>query len=128
MVLGMPLIANKTKICDSCLARNQTRKLYPDRISYRATRPLELLPGDLCGLISPCTPAGSRYMFLLVDDMSRYTWCYILKSKDQVFYTFKKFKALVEKQIGFSIGTFGTNRGGEFTSKEFNDWCDSNAI
>lgn len=128
MVRGMPVVNHPSNICDCCLIGKQTQKPYPTKAMYRATRPLELLHGDLCGHITPSTPGGCRYMFLIVDDFSRYMWCFLLKSKDQAFETFKRFKAFIEKDLSLKIGTFRTDRGGEFTSTEFNDWCENNAI
>ena len=39
------------------------------------------------------------------------------KEKLKVFNTFKKFKALVEKQNGYDIKAMRSNKGGEFTFK-----------
>lgn len=50
-------------------------------------------------------------------------WVYMLKYKDQALEMFKRFKALVEKEAKDTIKTLRTDRGGEFTSKEFNDFC-----
>lgn len=52
---------------------------------------------DLCGPISPMTPAGNRYFLLLVDDFSRMMWVFMLKTKDEALSAFKKFKVLVKK-------------------------------
>lgn len=41
---------------------------------------------------------------------------------------FKKFKSLVEKEIGNVICCLRTDRGGEFTSSDFNEYCSSNGI
>jgi transposase InsO family protein len=37
--------------------------------------------------------------------------------------TFKSFKNAVEKESGLSIAGLRTDRGGEFTSKEFTEFC-----
>lgn len=128
MVKGMPNIKHQSQICESCLVGKQTRNPYPHATSYRATRPSELVHGDLCGLISPQTVAGNRYIFLLVDDFSRYMWIYLLKNKNEAFSTFKRFKALVENKTEKALKTFRTDRGGEFTSLEFKAYCDTMGI
>jgi hypothetical protein len=46
-------------------------------------------------------------------------WDYFLKSKDEAFDTFKRFKALVENERGCKIKCLMTDRGGEFCSKYF---------
>ncbi|KAJ9544829.1 hypothetical protein OSB04_024536 [Centaurea solstitialis] len=73
---------------------------------------------DLCGPITPSTVAGSRYFMLLVDDYSRYMWVYMIKSKDEAFVTFKRFKVQVEKENSLKVKGLRTDRGGEFTFHE----------
>ena len=41
---------------------------------------------------------------------------------------FKNFKNLVEKETGDFIHCLCTDRGGEFTSHEFNNFCKTNGI
>ncbi|WVZ82883.1 hypothetical protein U9M48_030091 [Paspalum notatum var. saurae] len=70
-------------VCDSCLAGKQWRLAFPIEAKYRATHKLELVHGDLCGLVTPTTPSGNKLFFLLVDDLSRYMWLILLSTKEQ---------------------------------------------
>lgn len=45
-----------------------------------------------------------------------------------MFGAFKKFKELVEKQSGYEIKVLKLDRGGEFTSNEFNKFYESHEI
>ena len=38
--------------------------------------------------MTPATPSGNKYFFLLVDDLSRYMWLTLLKTKDQAMQEF----------------------------------------
>jgi transposase InsO family protein len=51
-----------------------------------------------------------------------------MKTKGQVFNWFQEFKALVENQIRRKIRVPRTDNGGEYTSKEFNDFCAGESI
>lgn len=128
MTIGMPHTVHETSVCEACLAGKQTRKSFPTQTSFRATQALALVYGDLCGPISPPTPANNRYVFVLIDDFSRYMWTILLKEKSEAFDRFKKFKEYVEKQTGSAIKTFRTDRGGEFNSTDFKTFCEENGI
>jgi len=51
-----------------------------------------------------------------------------LKQKSEVFQKFKEFEAAVTNQSGHRIGTLRTDGGGEYVSKEFQDYLVSNGI
>ncbi|KAK8540598.1 hypothetical protein V6N13_027117 [Hibiscus sabdariffa] len=104
------------------------RSSFPKEATSRATEPLQLVHTDVCGPIKPPTFGKSRYFLLFIDDYSRKTWVYFLKQKSEVFGAIKNFKALVEKESGFEIKSLRSDRGGEFTSNEFNDFCKVNGI
>ena len=128
LVLGAPTITLEKEICSSCLLGKQTRHVFPKATIYRAIKRLELIHRDLCGPITPCTSAGNKYIFVLIDDFSRYMWTILLKEKGDAFAKFKNFKALVEKECVEKIQTFRTDRGGEFVSLEFNDFYNTSGI
>jgi hypothetical protein len=49
--------------------------------------------------------SGYVYYVSFIDDYSRKTWVYFLKSKDEVFRKFKEFKALIENLSKTNIVT-----------------------
>ncbi|KAG7556107.1 Integrase catalytic core [Arabidopsis suecica] len=128
LVYGIPHIKVEKDICSSCLLGKQTRQSFPQATSFRAKDILELVHGDLCGPITPSTPSRNRYIFVLIDDCSRYMWTLLLKEKGEAFNKFKSFKANVEQETKKSIKTFRTDRGGEFLSAEFQTFCDGSGI
>jgi hypothetical protein len=71
---------------------------------------------------------GSLYYVTFIDDYSRNTWLYILKTKDEVFNKFKEFKAEIENLTNKKIKTLRTDNGGEYTSKELFSFCKSIGI
>ena len=128
MVNGMPVLSQPKALCDGCLLSKQTRKPFPTRSNFSAKTPLALIHGDLCGPISPPTPAGNKYFMLLVDDFTRMMWVYMLKSKEDALMNLKCFKALVEKDGKPGIQVFRTDRGGEFCSHDFTKFCEEAGI
>lgn len=73
---------------------------------------------DLCGPITPTSTRGKKYFYLLVDEYSRWIWVYNLYRKFEVLGSFKRFKLMVEKSLGYELKTLRIDRGGEFSSKE----------
>ncbi|KAI3669699.1 hypothetical protein L6452_41042 [Arctium lappa] len=128
LVEGIPNISHKNQVCNACLLGKHSRAPFPNQTNTKSIEPLNLVFGDLCGPISPATESGKKYMFLLVDDCTRYMWVYFLNSKDEAFETFKEFKLKVENEVGKKLKTFRTDRGGEFTSREFTRYCKENGI
>ena len=116
MVRGIPKFTQPKDICHGCLMAKQTRKSFPDKANYSANKVLELVHGDLCGPISPETPGGNKFFFLLVDDYSRIMWVYFLKSKDEALNIFKNFRAKVEDGPEKRVKVFRTDRGGYIRS------------
>ena len=128
LVVGLPDITIEKETCVSCLLGKQTRKPFPQSTSYRATNLLELVHGDLCGPITPQTPGGKRYVFVLIDDFSRYMWTILIQRKSEAFSKFKTFKKLAEQETKATIKTFRSDRGGEFLSQEFTSYCETHGI
>ena len=128
MVKGMPPINQPNQLCEGCLLGKHSRNAFPKESMTRAKGPLQLIHADLCGPIIPSSFGKNKYFLLFIDDFSRKTWVYFLKEKSEAFVSFKKFKTHVEKESNYKIQALRTDRGGEFTSKEFNEFCDTNGI
>lgn len=128
LVIGIPDIEVEKDTCSSCMLGKQARQSFLQATTYRAEKILELIHGDLCGPITPQTPSSKRYIFVLIDDCSCYMWSILLREKGEAFEKFKTFKAVVEKETGFSIKTFRTDHGGEFISSEFQAFCEASGI
>ena len=79
--------------------------------------------GDVCGPISPSTPAGNMFFLLIVDDYNRFMWLVMIKRKDQVFSAFKEVLTSMEVEKNKSLKVFRTDRGGEFKSNELEEFC-----
>ena len=83
---------------------------------------LGTIHSDVCGKIETKSLGGAEYFVTFIDDKSRYTWVYVLKHKHEVLEKFKEWRSKVEKSTGFKIKTFRTDNGGEYKSKELEDY------
>jgi len=128
MVQGLPILKNTSQVCTICMTGKQHRDPFRRNSTWRASKPLQLIHSDICGAINPESYSHKRYILTFIDDYSRKMWSYFLHAKSEAFDTFKRFKAFVENATGYSIICLRTDRGGEFTSSEFNDYCSTYGI
>jgi transposase InsO family protein len=119
LVRDLPILSQVDQICEACLAGKHRRTPFPHQALRRATEPLELVHGDLCGPITPATPSGNRYFLLLVDDYSRFMWVMLLPTKDGAPAAIKNVQAAAERKSGKKLRILRTDRGGEFTANHF---------
>ena len=83
-------------------------------LESKAMKTFDLVHCDLWGPSIVLSITSAQYFFLFIDDYSRFTWFYLLKSKDAVFSYFLKFKNLIENQFNTTIKALQTDWGGEF--------------
>ena len=84
LVVGLPTIKyNDGKVCDACAKGKQVKNSFKSKRCVSTTRPLELLHIDLCGPMRIMSRGGKRYVCVIVDDYSRFTWTLFLASKDE---------------------------------------------
>ena len=98
------------------------------RKTYTSKQILEIVHTDLCQPIDVESYKGDKYIMLFVDDYSRMMTVMFLKQKSDVFHTFKWYLARVEKEIGKSLKYLRSDRGGEFTSNEYEMFCNGRGI
>jgi transposase InsO family protein len=65
---------------------------------------------------------------LLVDDYTIMIEVFFLKNKSKAFENFKIYKEMVENEMDLKIKCLRYDNGGEFTSKEFMDYCSNHGI
>ncbi|GKA90552.1 retrotransposon protein, putative, ty1-copia subclass [Tanacetum coccineum] len=94
----------------------------------RAKDLLGLIHTDVCGPFKTVSKQGASYFVTFTDDFSRYGYVYLLKHKYEVFETFKVFQKEVENQLGKTIKSLRSDRGGEYISQEFLDHLKEHGI
>nr|GEY87370.1 hypothetical protein [Tanacetum cinerariifolium] len=81
---------------------------------------LNLLHMDLCGPMRVASINGKKYILVIVDDYSRYTWTLFLHSKDETPEVLKEFLMVIQKKLQASVITVRTDKGTEFLKKTLN--------
>jgi len=115
------------KRCSHCIAGKQSRVSFKSHPPSRKPSVLDLVHSDVCGPMKKKTLGGSLYFVTFIDDHSRKTWVYTLKTKDQVLQVFKHFQASVERETGKKLKCIRTDNGGEY-SGPFDEYCREHGI
>ena len=74
------------------------------------------------------TRDGKRFYVIFIDNHSRFTKLYLLRTNDEALEMFIKYKSKVENQKNKRIKRFRTDRGGEYESNPFKEFCEQNGI
>nr|GEY94132.1 retrovirus-related Pol polyprotein from transposon TNT 1-94 [Tanacetum cinerariifolium] len=89
----------KDHLCSSCELGKAKRKSFHAKLTPSSKKWLQLLHMDLCGPIRVASINGKRYVLVIVDDYSRFTWTYFLRSKDETLEVLIDFLRLVQRGL-----------------------------
>ncbi|GJV89248.1 retrovirus-related pol polyprotein from transposon TNT 1-94 [Tanacetum coccineum] len=78
---------------------------------------------DLCGPMRVASINGKKYILVIVDDFSRYTWVYFLHSKDETPEIIKKFIAQAQLNYKAKVCKIRTDNFDELTSLDSDMIC-----
>nr|GEX01420.1 retrotransposon protein, putative, Ty1-copia subclass [Tanacetum cinerariifolium] len=82
---------HKEPLCPSYEQGKRKRASHPPKPVLNSKQRLYLLHMDLCGPMRIASINGKRYVLVIMDDYSRYTWVIFLKLKDEAPEEMKSF-------------------------------------
>ncbi|GJZ17993.1 retrovirus-related pol polyprotein from transposon TNT 1-94 [Tanacetum coccineum] len=114
--LGNPLVCKRSSGNDllNCKAKRSSCK---SKVIPSSKGRLNLLHMDLCGPMRVTSINGKKYILVIVDDYSRYTWTLFLRSKDETPKVLKDFLTMIQRNLQAQVITVRTDRGTEFLNK-----------
>ena len=113
--------------CVVCAKGKMIRSPY-DSVHVRVDTPLKLIHTDLSGIIRINNPQGYRYFLTFMDDYSRYMFLYLLRSKNEVFATFRQFKKMIEAQLELQVKKLKSDGGSEYDNSKFRKLCEETGM
>ncbi|GKA25688.1 integrase, catalytic region, zinc finger, CCHC-type containing protein [Tanacetum coccineum] len=72
---------------------------------------------DLCGPMHVTSVNGKKYILVIVDDYSRFTWVKFLASKDEALDFIIKFLKMIQVRLNATIRNVRTDNGTEFANQ-----------
>ena len=92
------------------------------------TKPLDLLHMDLMGPMCIESKGGKRYVLVVVDDYSRYSFVCFLRDKSETLEHLKSLFKRIQIEQGHPIVRIMSNRGREFDNIEVDLFCEYKGI
>jgi len=129
LVVSLPSIKyHDGKVCDACARGKLVRNSFKLKNYVSTTRPLEMLHMDLCGPMRVTSRGGKRYVLVIVNDYSRFTWTLFLASEDEIFENFLVFLRRAENRVGHSLISLRSDHDKEFENSSFIDSCNEHGV
>ncbi|GJX22944.1 retrovirus-related pol polyprotein from transposon TNT 1-94, partial [Tanacetum coccineum] len=112
VVIGLPKLKYvKDQLCSSCEVSKAKRSSFKSKTVPSSKGRLNLLHMDLCGLMRVASINGKRYILVIVDDYSRYTWTLFLRCKDEIPEVLKDFLMMIQRNLQAPVISIRTDRG-----------------
>ena len=88
--------------CETCLLAKCHKQPFPISKTI-SIAPLDLIHSDVSGIVRQPSHSLYKYFLTFIDNYSRYTHLFLLKSKTEVLVRFVDFKTTVELQLDTKI-------------------------
>ncbi|GJU12844.1 retrovirus-related pol polyprotein from transposon TNT 1-94 [Tanacetum coccineum] len=100
VVIGLPKLKYvKDQLCSSCEVSKAKRSSFKSKTVPSSKGRLNLLHMDLCGPMRVASINGKKYILVIIDDYSRYTWTLFLRSKDETPEALKDFLTMIQRNL-----------------------------
>ncbi|KAI3696663.1 hypothetical protein L6452_29123 [Arctium lappa] len=117
-VKGMPdLKFAKDHLCAACEMGKMKKASHKPKTAPSTSRSLELIHMDLCGPMRVQSINHKKYVLVMVDDFSRYTWVRFLRSKDETPELIISLLKSIQVSLHQVVQTIRTDNGTEFKNQ-----------
>nr|GFA62906.1 hypothetical protein [Tanacetum cinerariifolium] len=99
-----------------------TKKTHKPKSEDTNQEKLYLLHMDLCRPMRVESVNGKKYILIIVDDYSRFTWVKFLRSKDETLDFIIKFLKMIQVRLKVSVRHIRTENGTEFVNQTLRDY------
>ncbi|GJR68746.1 retrovirus-related pol polyprotein from transposon TNT 1-94 [Tanacetum coccineum] len=107
----------KDHLCSSCKLGKAKRCNFKTKTVPNSKGRLDLLHMDLCGPMHVHCINRKKYILVIVDYYSRYTWTHFLRFKDKTPEVLINFLRMNQWGLQAQVRTVRTDRGTEFLNK-----------
>nr|GEU49399.1 retrotransposon protein, putative, Ty1-copia subclass [Tanacetum cinerariifolium] len=121
--LGMLPKCSRDKIskCEICV--KSKFKSHSHKSVEKSNEILGLIHTDLCDFKATPSRGRKNYSITFIDDYSKFCYVYLINTKDEALNMFKTYKSEVKNQLDKKIKILMFDRGGEYESNDFSEFC-----
>nr|GFA02519.1 retrovirus-related Pol polyprotein from transposon TNT 1-94 [Tanacetum cinerariifolium] len=129
LVQGLPKLKfKKDHLCSACAMGKSKKKPHIPKSEDTNQERLYLLHMDLCGPMRIASVNGKKYILVIVDDYSRFTWVKGLRSKDEAPDFIIKFIKMIQVRLKTHVCRIRTDNGTEFVNQTLHEYYEQVGI
>ncbi|GJX61078.1 retrovirus-related pol polyprotein from transposon TNT 1-94 [Tanacetum coccineum] len=129
LVRGLPKLKfEKEHLCSACAMGKSKKKPHKPKSEDTNQEKLYLLHMDLCGPMRVASVNGNKYILVIVDDYSRFTWVKFLRSKDEAPDFIIKFLKMIQVRLKVTVRRIRTDNGTEFVNQTLREYYEKVGI
>nr|GFB00584.1 retrovirus-related Pol polyprotein from transposon TNT 1-94 [Tanacetum cinerariifolium] len=122
LVRGLPKLKfEKDHLCSACAMGKSTKKSHKPKSEDTNQEKLYLLHMDLYGPMRVESIKGKKYIIVIVNDYSRFTWVKFLRSKDEAPYFIFQFLKMIQVRLKVPVRRIQTDNSTKFVNQTLRD-------
>ncbi|GJZ93950.1 retrovirus-related pol polyprotein from transposon TNT 1-94 [Tanacetum coccineum] len=123
LVRGLPRLKfEKDHLCSACQLGKSKKYSHKPKSENTNMEVLHTLHMDLCGPMRVQSIKGKKYILVIVDDYSRFTWVKFLRSKDETPEFVINFLKQIQVGLNKTVRYIRTDNGTEFVNQVMSEY------
>ncbi|GJS82805.1 retrovirus-related pol polyprotein from transposon TNT 1-94 [Tanacetum coccineum] len=118
----------KDHLCSACTLGKSKKTTHQPKAKDTNQEKLYLLHMDLCSPMRVASINGKRYILVIVDEYSRFTWVIFLKTKDEASAAIIKCIKNIQVYLKATVWIVRTDNGTEFVNQTLCEWYENVGI
>ncbi|GJS49927.1 retrovirus-related pol polyprotein from transposon TNT 1-94 [Tanacetum coccineum] len=118
----------KDHLCSACASGKSKKSSHQPKAEDTNQEKLYLLHIDLCGPMHVASINGKRYILVIVNDYSRFTWVRFLKTKDEAPAAIIKCIKNIQVRLNATIRNVQADNGTEFFNQTLHEFYENVGI
>ncbi|GJS89935.1 retrovirus-related pol polyprotein from transposon TNT 1-94 [Tanacetum coccineum] len=129
LIRGLPKLKfEKDHLCSACAMGKSKKKSHKPKSEDTNQEKLYLLHMDLCGPMRVASVNGKKYILVIIDDYSRFTWVKCLRSKNEAPDFIIKFLKIIQLRLKAPVRRIRIDNGTEFVNQNLHEYYEKVGI